>query len=123
MRPSVASVISPRPWERRLVDAAMETGLVRLIARCYNPQDVPQGVNVIVAGTETPWLSPELVTAWRRNGATVIGIFPAPDRAAVAMLCRAGVDQLFTETADPILILRAARDLAAGWRIELPTIA
>ncbi|NND03607.1 MAG: hypothetical protein HKN91_12550 [Acidimicrobiia bacterium] len=112
MRPSVASVISPRPWEKRLADAAAESGLVRLVARCYNPGDLPAGVEVIVAGTETPWLNARLIASWRRRGVAVIGVFPAPDRAAVALLCRAEVDQLFVETVDPALILRTARDLA-----------
>lgn len=112
MRPSVASVISPRPWEKQLADAAAESGLVRMVGRCYNPEDLPDDVDVIVVGSETPWLSGPIVAAWRRRGAAVIGVFAAPDRAAVALLCRAGVDQLFVETVDPVLILRAARDFA-----------
>ena len=112
MRPTVATVLSPRPWEPRFVDTAVDTALVRLVARCYDPVDLPP-VDVVIVGTETPWLNARHVARWHAAGITVIGIFPATDRAAVELLCRAGVDQLFAETAEPVLILRAARDLAA----------
>jgi len=111
MRPSVATVLSPRPWEARLVQCAAETGLVRLMARCYNPGDVP-AVDVVVTGSEVSWLSAAVIAQWRRSGLAVVGIFPDGDRPAIGMFCRGGVDQLFAEVADPVVILRAVRDLA-----------
>lgn len=95
--------------------AARDSGLVRLVARCYDPADVT-GVESVVVGTETPWLSTEIITRWRRKGIVVVGVFPAADRVAIALLCRSQVDQLFVETADPILVLRAVRALTPGYQ-------
>lgn len=106
----MATVLSPRLWEARLVAAAVETGLVRLVARCYNPQDVPT-VDAIVVGSETPWIRASLIAKWRAGRISVIGIFPQSDRVAIDLFCRSQVDQLFVETAEPALVLRAVRDL------------
>ena len=114
----MATVVTPRSWEERLAEAATETGLVRLVARAYRASDVVEA-DAIIVGTETPWLSTRLIAAWRRRGVVVIGIFPRGDRPAVELLCRAGVDQLFMEGTDPLLILRAARELVAAATAEL----
>lgn len=107
----MATVISPRPWEARLVAAAVDSGLVRLVARCYNPRDLP-GVHAVVVGSETPWIDAAVIRRWRSAQVIVIGVFPHGDRVAIDLFCRGRVDQLFAETADPTLILRAIRDLA-----------
>lgn len=112
MRPTMATVMSPRPWEARLVAAAVETGLVRLVARCYNPHDVLQ-VNAVVVGSETPWITASLIARWRSAHISVVGIFPQGDRVAIDLFCRSYVDQLFVETAEPTLILRTVRDLTS----------
>jgi hypothetical protein len=112
MRPALATVLSPRPWEARLVEAAADTGLVRLVGRCYNPSELSPA-DVIAVGSEVPWLSAGAIRRWRARGAIVIGVFPVGDRPAIEMFCRAGVDQLFADLVDPIVILRAIRDLAA----------
>lgn len=109
----MATVLSPRPWEAELVRTAVESGLVRLLARCYNPGDVP-AVDAVVVGSEVPWLNFAVITDWRRSGLAVIGVFPLGDRPAIEMFCRAGVDQLFTDVAEPVVILRAIRDVAAA---------
>ncbi len=113
-RPALATVLSPRPWEGQLAAAALESALVRLVARCYNPLDVPASADVVVVGTEVPWLSIDLISRWRAQGRSVIGIFPVGDRPALRMLCQANVTQLFAECADPMVILRAIRQLVAG---------
>ncbi len=112
MRPRVATVLTPRPWEAHLARTAAETGLVRLVARCFNPADLP-AVDAVVAGSEVPWLTAAMIAKWRRRRLVVIGVFPEGDQPAIARFCRYGVHQLFAETADPIVILRAIRDLAA----------
>ncbi len=109
----MATVLSPRPWESELVRTAIETGLVRLVARCYNPADVP-AADAIVVGSEVPWLDVAVIERWREAGLGVIGVFPLGDRPAIEMFCRAGVDQLFAEVADPRVMLRAVRDVAAA---------
>lgn len=120
MRPSLATVLSPRPWEAELVRTAIESGLVRLVARCYNPVDVP-AVDAVVVGSEVPWLSGSVIAQWQRFGLAVIGVFPLGDRPAIEMFCRAGVDQLFTDVADPVVMLRAIRDVVATATFRVAT--
>ncbi len=110
MRPLVATLMTPRPWEAALVQTAIDTGLVRLVARCYNPADLPS-VDAVVAGSEVPWLSVARIEQWSRSGIAVVGVFPLGDRPAIEMFCRANVAQLFSDNADPLTILRAVRDL------------
>ena len=92
---------------------AIESGLVRLLARCYHPADVP-AVDAVVVGSEVPWLNGAVIADWRRSGFAVIGVFPLGDRPAIEMFCRAGVDQLFADVAEPVVVLRAIRDVAAA---------
>ncbi len=109
----MATVLSPRPWEAELVRTAIESGLVRLLARCYNPGDVP-AADVVVVGSEVPWLNGAVIDRWHRYGLAVIGVFPLGDRPAIEMFCRAGVAQLFADVADPLVVLRAVRDVVAA---------
>ncbi len=111
----MATVLSPRPWEAELVRTATDTGLVRLLARCYNPADIP-AADVVVAGSEVPWLSVAVIDRWHRAGLAVIGVFPRGDRPAIEMFCRARVDQLFAEVTDPFVVLRAVRAAAGAGR-------
>ena len=120
----MTTVLSPRPWEAELVRTAIESGLVRLLARCYNPSEVATEVVVadaVVVGSEVPWLNVAVIEHWRHSGIAVIGVFPLGDRPAIEMFCRAGVDQLFTDIADPLVMLRAVRDLAATATSRLET--
>lgn len=109
----MATIMSPRPWEAQLVQTAADTGLVRLVARCFDPVDLPV-VDAVVAGSEVPWLTVAGIKRWRRSGMAVVGMFPVGDRPAIEMFCRAEVDQLFGDLADPLVILRAVRDLVSG---------
>ena len=110
MRPAIATVVSPRPWEGRLVQAAADTGLVRLTARAFNPADI-QDVAAVVVGTEVPWLRTTHVLEWKSRRIAVLGMYPRGDRPAIARLCTSGVDQLFVEDVDPVVVLRAIRDI------------
>ena len=107
----MATVISPRPWEPRLVAAIAESGLVRLTGRCYDPQEVP-AVDALVVGSEAPWLDREVIVSFRCRGIAVLGVYPPGDGPAIEMFCAASVDQLFSDTTDPLVILRSIRDLA-----------
>ncbi len=99
-----------------MADAATETGLVRLVARCSEPGEVPTA-DAIAVGTETPWLSRAAIERWRQEGSVVIGLFPIGDRPAVELLCRSEVDQLFTQAVEPLVVLRAIRDLTEDRRL------
>lgn len=113
MRPTVATVLSPRPWEGRLVEAAAATGLVRVVARCFESSDLPD-VDAIVAGSEAPWLGVTTLRFWKRQGIVVVGMFPLGDRPAIELFCRANVDQLYADVTDPLIVLRAIREMANG---------
>lgn len=110
MRPALTTVLSARAWEPHLAQVAADSGLVRLVGRAYSPGDVPH-CDIVVVGTETPWLTPARIAGWHRTGLVVFGVFPLGDRAAVDLLCRARADQLFEESVDPIVLMRAARDM------------
>ncbi len=113
MRPAVATVLSSRPWEERLAQAAAETGLVRITVRGFDPADV-DGVTAVVVGSEAPWLRARHVARWRRRSMRVIGIYPRGDRPTIARLCGANVDQLLSEDTDPLIIMRTIRDLVGS---------
>ena len=112
-RPAVATVVSPRPWEGRLVQAATDSGLVRVTTRGFNPTDI-HDVDAVVVGSEVPWLRSRNVVEWRASSIAVIGIYPSGDRPAIARFCAARVDQLFVDDTDPMVILRAIRDIVGA---------
>jgi hypothetical protein len=83
-RPLVATVLSARPWEARLVAAARASGAIRLVGRLYEPSDLDRlpPVDVVVVGAETSWATPALLSGWQRNGLRVLGVAPSGDRPA-----------------------------------------
>ena len=54
-RPMVATVLSARPWEARLVAMARAAGSIRVVGRLYQPEDFERlrQVDVLVVGAET----------------------------------------------------------------------
>lgn len=122
MRPAIATVISSRPWEGRIVQAAADSGLVRLTARAFNPADI-RGVAAVVVGSEAPWLRASHVSNWKARRIAVVGMYPQGDRPAIARLCAAEVDQLFVDDTDAMVVLRAIREIVgAGTRLCSPVL-
>ncbi len=102
MRPAVATVLSGRPWEPRLVATARQTGRLRVVGRAYAPEDLKRfgSVESVIVGSETAWLSKELIQSWRHRGRRVVGLHPVGDRPGAALL--ADTDLVVPHDHDPI---------------------
>jgi hypothetical protein len=100
----VATVLSAREWESRLVAAARATAAIRLVLRAYLPDEVLErgaDLDVVVVGSETPWASAVRLRSWSRAGLLVVGVHPAGDRPASVRLAEADLvlpDDLPAET-------------------------
>ena len=66
----VATVLSARPWEARLVAMARAAGSIRVVGRLYQPEDLERlrRVDVLVVGAETTWATPARVRSWCEPG-------------------------------------------------------
>jgi len=110
VRPRVATVLTARPWEANLVEAARATAFVRVVTRAYSSADLdPYGLDAVVAGAETSWVSPAQIAAWKRSGCRVLGVFPSGDEPARRLLAMGGADEVLpdsTSTADLLASLR-----------------
>jgi len=111
----VATVLSAREWEARLVTAARASASVRLVLRAFLPDEVIERsheLDVVVVGSETPWASTARLGAWMRAGVRVVGIHPVGDRPAADRLAAAGVDLTLSDDLPAETILREFRLLA-----------
>lgn len=107
-RPTVATVLSARPWEARLAAAAHRSGLVRLVGRIYQPIELSRldTPDWLVVGAETAWLDPLRIEAIRSSGTAVVGVHAEGDEPAADRLQEAGADVVAQESTDPADILR-----------------
>ncbi len=107
MRPSVATVLSPREWERALVEAARRTAAVRIVGRAYEPEDLHRmgPIDIVVVGTETAWLSAPLLRAWRSRGWSVVGVHTGPDSPGRKLLERGAAEMIVDESTLPERLL------------------
>jgi len=115
--PRLATVLSAREWEGALVALARETAEVRVVLRAHHPEELESQagrIDVVAAGTETPWLTPARISCWRRLGMQVIGMYPAGDRPARSRLLAAGVEELFPDITPATKVLRSARLMGAA---------
>jgi len=117
--PRVATVLSARDWESGLVALARETAEVRMVLRAFRPEEVEEEahrLDVVVAGAETTWVTPARISAWRRRGLRVVGIFPSGDRPARQRLVAGGADEVLPDDTPPGAVVRTIRLLrpAAG---------
>ena len=113
-RPRVATILSVRPWESTFVDTARSTSLVRLVARAQHPADLDGlggALDVIVAGAETPWVTPTIIKKWRSGGLSVLGLHPPNDRPAHRLLTIGGADAVLPDTTPSDQILQVVRTL------------
>jgi hypothetical protein len=102
MRPTVATVLSGRSWEPRLVATARQTGRLRVAGRAYAPEDLRRygSIECVIVGSETAWLSKEFIHSWQRQGCRVVGLHPAGDQPGALLL--AGADLVVPHDQDPI---------------------
>jgi MinD-like ATPase involved in chromosome partitioning or flagellar assembly len=110
----VATVLSAREWESRLVAAARDTALLKLVLRAFVPDEVTShasGIDVVVAGSETPWVTPTRVAAWRRAGLRVVGVHARSDRPGADRLRAGGADLVLFDDLDTESLIREIRIL------------
>jgi MinD-like ATPase involved in chromosome partitioning or flagellar assembly len=125
----VATVLSARDWEARLVAGARASASVRLVLRAFRPEEVAEGavaLDVVVVGSETPWATPARIGSWLRLGLRVVGVHPVGDRPAVERFRGCGVDLTLSDDLDAEAMLREIRMLepaAARSHAEWPLIA
>lgn len=113
MRSSVATVLTARAWEELFVSFARETAALRVVTRAYEQEEVTKRQpGVIVAGSETPWVSPALVKAWRRKGIRVVGIYPAGDQPGKRLFETAGADATISDDAPALSLVRTVQALS-----------
>lgn len=118
MRPGVATVLSSRPWEPELVEFARRTACVRVVGRAYEPEDLHRmgGIESVVVGSETAWLTPTIIRAWRARGWRVIGLHPVNDTPGRRLLEQGEADLVAPESTPPDQLLRAV----AAWSATPP---
>jgi len=108
----VATVLSAREWEARLVSAARSSASVRLVLRAFLPSEVSDhadDLDAVVVGSETPWATPARLASWRRLGLLVVGIHPTGDRPAAARLHAAQADLVIADDLPVDAMLREIR--------------
>lgn len=108
----VATVLSAREWESRLVAAARSSATVRLVLRAFLPGEVSEqteSLDVVVVGSETPWATTARLMAWRRDGLRVVGVHPVGDRPAADRLRAAEVDLVLPDDLGAEGMLREIR--------------
>ena len=114
-RPRIATVLSAREWEPRLVDAARRDPTVRVVRRVYEPGDLERAapVDIVVVGAETSWITSSRIKSLRRSGTRVIGVYPSGDEPGRALLERGGADAALPDSTPPEDVLQAATAVAA----------
>ena len=111
----VATVLSAQEWEPRLVAHSRETAELRIVLRAFQPDEIEERANeidVVAAGAEVAWVTPAQISAWRRKGLSVLGVYPHGDTPAAAMLEAAGVDEIVPDDTDAESLITAIRFLA-----------
>lgn len=111
----VATVLSAREWEPTLVSQARESAAVRIVLRAYQPREIEERadeIDVVVAGAEVAWVTPNQIAGWRRVGLGVVGIYPTGDRPAESLLLDAGADEVLADETPTEAIVQAIRFLA-----------
>jgi len=108
----VATVLSAREWEARLVAAARDSAAVKLVLRAYLPDEVTQradAIDVVVAGAETPWVTPTRIASWRRLGIRVVGVPSRADSPAVERFSAGGADLILDADLESDHLVREIR--------------
>lgn len=107
MIPTIATVLDAHPWEEDLVRTARSAGLARVRRRCLDPGEVEavvDGVDALVLGADTPWISAPLVARWSSRTA-VVGVVAGDDDPMARVLAAGGCAVLVPRTAPPAAVL------------------
>lgn len=111
----VATILSIREWEPALVNRARDSAALRIIVRAFQPHDIDRyidGLDVVVVGGDTPWLTPAHIRSWRNHGIAVLGVSPAGDEPATDLLVAGGVDDIVPDSMAIDALMQAIRFIA-----------
>ena len=82
-RIAVATVLSARPWEVAFVAEAADGARVRVVARVSGAHGLARALpsaDVVILGSETPWIEPWVLHVAGAFGTETIGLHPVGDR-------------------------------------------
>lgn len=112
-RPAIATVLTAQPWEENLVAFVRDGAVLRIVTRAYEPEEVIRRTpDVVVVGSETSWISPTHIRAWRRRGIKVLGLHPAGDGPGRELFHLGGADAVLPETTSMVGLFRAVQALS-----------
>lgn len=112
-RPAVATVLTSHSWEEEFVSFVRDGAGLRVVARAYEPEEViRRSPDVVLVGSETSWISPTHVRAWRRRGIRVLGLHPPGDQPGRDLLERGGADAILPETTSVVGLFRTIQALS-----------
>jgi MinD-like ATPase involved in chromosome partitioning or flagellar assembly len=111
----VATVLSAREWEPMLVAHARETASVKVVLRAFKPSDIEThaaDIDVVVAGGDVAWVTPHQISAWRRLGFGVVGVYPDGDKPASSLFELGGANEVLPDSVDIEALVQAIRFIA-----------
>jgi MinD-like ATPase involved in chromosome partitioning or flagellar assembly len=111
----VATVLSAREWEPGLVAHARETASIKVVLRAFRPSDIElhaADIDVVVAGGDVAWVTPHQISAWRRLGFGVVGIYPDGDKPAASLFELGGASEVLPDSVDTEALVQAIRFIA-----------
>ena len=111
----VATVLSAREWEPGLVAHARETASIKVVLRAFKPSDIEShasDIDVVVAGGDVAWVTPHQISAWRRLGFGVVGIYPDGDKPAASLFELGGANEVLPDSVDIDALVQAIRFIA-----------
>ncbi len=112
-RAAVATVLTAHLWEEDFVAFLRDGAGLRVVARAYEPEEViRRAPDVVVVGSETSWISPTHIRAWRRRGIKVLGLHPVGDGPGRELFQRGGADAILPETTSMVGLFRAVQALS-----------
>lgn len=112
-RAGVATVLTANPWEEDFVAFARDGAGLRVVARAYEPEEViRRAPDIVVVGSETSWISPTHVRAWRRRGIKVLGLHPPGDGPGRELFHLGGADAILPETTSMVGLFRVVQALS-----------
>jgi len=120
-RPAVATVLTAHSWEEEFISFIRDGAGLRVVTRAYEPEEVMRRApDVVVVGSETSWISPTHVRAWKRRGIRVLGLHPLGDQPGKELLERGGADAILPETTSAVGLLRTVQALSVDRSRVLP---
>ena len=111
-RPSVATVVTARPWEPAFVEVAASSARVRLVARIAEAAELARLIDrfdVLLVGAETPWWEPWIPGALDRLGHRSIGLHQEGDLVGARLVMATSLR--YTEATPPEVLVAGAVSL------------